>query len=308
MIKRKQAGAQPIVMSDKTHKRLGRGLSDLGLKELLYATNDEVSVSLPDSSHLQNVAVHTLKPGAYQPRRQMSESKLQELADSIRVQGIIQPIIARCLAEENYEIIAGERRWRAAQIAGLDRVPVIVRNISDQAAMAFALIENIQREDLNIVEEALALQRLLAECNLTHEAVAEAVGKSRASVTNMLRLLKLNGDVRVWLESGQLDMGHARALLTLKGDTQSDYARRVVERGLSVRETEAMVQRARLFVKAAGSPAATFKDPDILRLQMSLSDKLGADVAIRHGLRGRGRLIIGYNNLEELEGILEKIH
>ncbi len=258
--------------------------------------------------------VEQLRRGRYQPRRAMDPERLEELAASIRSQGVMQPIVARALPHQtgqpgdaaNYEIIAGERRWRAAQLAGLERVPVIVREVADEAAIALALIENIQREELTPVEEAVALQRLIDEFDMTQQAVADTIGKSRTTVTNMLRLLKLGGEVRELLDRGDLEMGHARALLTLSPEQQLVIAREVVRKGLSVRQTEALARRA-----ADGKPVteapATRTDPDTAALERRLSDQMGAPVSIRHSARGSGQLVIRYTNLDELDGILAHI-
>jgi len=234
---------------------------------------------------------------------------LRELADSIAAQGVIQPILVRSLVGGRYEILAGERRWRAAQQAGLGEIPVVIREADEQAAMAIALIENIQRADLNPLEEATALQRLLGEFGLTHAQIAEAIGKSRASVTNLLRLLELNDDVKRALERSQLEMGHARALLGLKGPRQSAAAAQVIARGLSVRETERLVRQLQQEdeMRPASPPRSPALDPDVRRLQEDLADRLGAKVEIQPGARGAGRLVIAYHSLDELDGILAHI-
>lgn len=287
-----------------TQKRgLGRGLSELGLNELLTDINYS-SASFFQDSELKKLSIEKLQPGRYQPRRHINKEALKELASSIRSQGIIQPIVVRFLGT-HYEIIAGERRWRAAQLAGLKEIPVVIRSISDEAAMAISLIENIQRQNLNVIEEGVALQRLLNEFAMTHEEVAETVGKSRASVTNLLRLLKLNADVRQLVEEGHLNMGHARALLAVEEVRQSNIAKDIVNKGLSVRETEKLIRQ--LQENGKSQILRTFSDPDVARLQKDLSDKLGATVAIRHNPKGKGKLIIHYNSTDELEGILERI-
>jgi ParB family chromosome partitioning protein len=276
--------------------RLGRGLDALlGIQE-----------PGEQKEELRQIPVDLLQRGRYQPRTHMDKAALEELAASIKAQGVVQPIVVRPLPDGRYEIIAGERRWRAAQLAGLDSVPAVVRRIPDEAAIAIALIENIQRENLNPIEEASALQRLLDEFGMTHQQVAEAVGRSRAAVTNLLRLLTLNPEVREMLERGQMDMGHARALLALEGSNQTLAARQVVEKGLSVRETEALVRRL-LERKPARRGSRGGLDPDVRALQQQLSEKLGARVRIRHGRRGKGSLIIDYGSLDELEGILARI-
>jgi ParB family chromosome partitioning protein len=249
--------------------------------------------------------IDLLQRGKYQPRTHMNGEALQELADSIKVQGVVQPIVVRPLGAGRYEIVAGERRWRAAQMAGLHSVPAVVRDIPDEAAIAIALIENIQRENLNPVEEAMALQRLIDEFGMTHQQTAESVGRSRAAVTNLLRLLTLNPDVRQMLEEGRMDMGHARALLALTGKAQSDAARQVVDKGLSVRETEQLVRR--LTERPHAPKSVRAKDPDIRALEEKLADRLGARVVIQHASSGKGKLVIDYHSMDELDGILARI-
>lgn len=251
--------------------------------------------------------IDLLQRGKYQPRLEMNPESLEELADSIRAQGVVQPIIVRPIDEPGrYEIVAGERRWRASQLAGLHEIPAVIRDVPDQAAIAMALIENIQREELNPMEEAHALQRLIEEFGLTHQEAAEAVGRSRTAVSNLLRLLGLNEDVKRMVENGDLEMGHARALLALTGDQQSQAAHKVSGKGLSVRETERLVKR--LQQGDEGKAKASRKvDPDIRRLEQDISDKLGARVTVQQGNRGKGKLVIQYNSLDELDGILEHI-
>ena len=261
-----------------------------------------------ENGQLRQLAVDLLERGEYQPRVDMRTETLEDLADSIRAQGMVQPIIVRPVgvgATQRYEIVAGERRWRAAQIAGLDTVPAVVRDIPDAAAMAMALIENIQRENLNPLEEAGALQRLMNEFDMTHAQAAEAVGRSRASVSNLVRLLDLDAPVKKLVEERKLDMGHARALLALGSRDQREAAMHVVAKGLSVRETERLVKRL-LTAKPATKPTPN-RDPDIQRLEDQLSETLGARVAIAHGSAGKGKLTIPYNSLDELEGILSHI-
>ncbi|MGB5737024.1 MAG: ParB/RepB/Spo0J family partition protein [Thiohalocapsa sp.] len=249
-----------------------------------------------------------IEPGRYQPRRDFDPDSLRELADSIGTQGVIQPIVVRPIADERYEIVAGERRWRASKQAGLEDIPVVVRDVDEQTALAIALIENIQRDDLAPLEEAGALQRLLDEFGLTHQQVAEAVGKSRTTVTNLLRLRELEDEVKGLLDQGRLEMGHARALLGLKGVAQTLAGRQVVARGLSVRETEKLVRRLQTEgVDEAQNPKPA-PDPDIRRLQDDLTERLGARVAIQHGNKGTGKLVIAYNSLDELDGILAHIN
>ncbi len=288
---------------------LGRGLDAL-LGGAAIAEEDLERGSDKSSNDINTLPVDVIERGRYQPRRDFNPEKLQELADSIAAQGVVQPIVVRPIETEGrYEIIAGERRWRAAQLAGLDEIPVVIRNVPDQAAMAMALIENIQRDDLNPLEEAEALHRLLHEFQLTHEKIAQAVGKSRTTVTNLLRLLELNGDVKEYIHNRQMEMGHARALLGLKDRAQSEAAKQVVAKGLSVRETEKLVRR--LLEEPKGKAAAkstTQEDPNVRRLQDDLSDKLGARVNIQQVSSGKGKLVITYNSLDELEGILEHFH
>ena len=294
-------------------KRLGRGLD-----ALLSTPAPEVAAIEPapagaeaaaTDSPLREIPVETLRRGAYQPRVDMRQESLADLADSIRSQGIVQPIVVRSVADGGavrYEIIAGERRWRAAQLAGLETVPALVREIEDEDAIAMALIENIQRENLNPLEESRALERLIKEFNLTHAEAAKAVGRSRAAVSNLLRLQDLSDRVKPLLEDRSLDMGHARALLAI-GDPvqQHDAARQVVKKGLSVRATEQLVKR--MLAGPAKKPAPAEKSADTRRLEMDISDKLGAKVRLQHGKKGAGKLVISYNSLDELDGILEHI-
>ena len=289
---------------------LGRGLDALlgGLNPEQEASSEAVPNS--DRSNLTRLPVDLIQRGRYQPRREFDPDSLRELADSIAAQGVIQPIVVRAVENGRYELIAGERRWRAAQQAGLDEIPVVIKDVTEEAAMAMGLIENIQREDLNPLEEANALSRLLLEFELTHQAVAKAVGKSRTSVTNLLRLLELNDDVKILVEKGQLEMGHARSLLGLKGQQQSDAAAKVVNQGLSVRETERLVRhlQGQEEQAAKAKPANPVEeDPDIRRLLSDLTDRLGAKVDLQQGSRGKGKLVISYNSLDELEGILDHI-
>ena len=275
---------------------LGKSLDAL----LAYASEPKADAVL-ESDTLTHLHIADMERGKYQPRREMDAKALEELADSIRSQGIIQPLIVRPQGEK-YEIIAGERRFRAAQLAGLSQVPVIIRHIPDEAAIAIALIENIQRENLNPIEEASAFDRLIAEFGMTHQQVAEAVGKSRASVSNLLRLLVLPEEVRTMLERGQLEMGHARTLITLPENAQLEMARIIIGRGLSVRETENMVRR----LQEPTSKKSKFLDPDILHLQDSLSKQLKLKVAIQCNAKGKGKLVIHYRSLAELDGILSQ--
>ena len=281
---------------------LGRGLDAL----LSGSMSAAVDVD-PKSADLREVPVDLLQPGKYQPRTDMHPESLEELANSIKAQGVVQPIVIRPIGGGRYEIIAGERRWRATQIAGLHQIPAVVRDVPDEAAIAMALIENIQRENLNPIEEAIALQRLIDEFEMTHQQAAGAVGRSRAAVSNLLRLLTLNDDVRKMLEHGDLEMGHARALLALDGNSQSEAAREVAAKGYSVRETEQLVRRLSDPSSKAKKPGKSL-DPDIKRLQDELADKLAAKVLFQHAAKGNGKLVIHYNSLDELDGILEHIH
>ncbi len=259
----------------------------------------------PADRALCHLPVDIIQRGKYQPRVDMHQESLQELADSIGEQGVVQPIVVRSVEEGRYEIIAGERRWRAAQLAGLHEIPAVVREVGDRGAIAIALIENIQREDLNPLEEARALKRLIDEFEVTHEQAAHAVGRSRAAVSNLLRLLDLEDMVKGMVERGELEMGHARALLGLSGTRQVEAARQVIAKGLTVRATERLVHQLQQPRRPA--PAVASKDPDVQRLEASLADRLGARVLIRQGRGGKGRLEIRYNSLDELDGILEHI-
>ncbi len=275
-------------------KGLGRGL------DALLGGEDSAA---PPQGELRMLAVGKLKPGKYQPRTQMDAAALQELADSIRVQGLMQPILVRELEAGGFEIIAGERRWRAAQLANLVEVPVLVREVADDAVAAMALIENIQREDLNPLEEATGIKRLIDEFGMTHQTAASAVGRSRTAVSNLLRLLNLGKSTQTMLMDGRLDMGHARALLPLSAGQQSEAAHEIVRRGLSVREAEALA--ARLLKPKATSAAKP--DRDVTRLAEELADRLGAGVNLRANKKGRGTLSIQFASLDQLDGILKRI-
>ena len=295
-----------------TSKRqsLGKGLDALlGLDEGTDAVSlDALSPHIDGSgtsnqdSALQELPVEFLQRGEYQPRKDLNPDALQELANSIAVQGVIQPIVVRPVADSRYEIIAGERRWRAAQQAGLHTIPAIVRSVTDEATIAMALIENIQREDLNAMEESLALIRLQNEFKLTQKQVAEAVGKSRSAVTNLMRLASLETPVQQQLERGELELGHAKCLLALEGNEQINAARNVAANGMTVRQTESLVKTLLNPSNSKGKP--TTDNPDIVRLQEDLSEKLGAQVNIQHSAKGSGRLILKYNSVDELDGIL----
>lgn len=290
---------------------LGRGLEALlgGGREAEPAGDGAASITeAAPQEAVSSLPLDLIQRGRYQPRRDFDPDSLRELADSIAAQGVIQPIVVRPIGEGRYEIVAGERRWRASQQAGLSAIPVVVRDVDEQAAIAIALIENIQRADLNPLEEAEALARLLTEFGLTHQQVAEAVGKSRTTVTNLLRLLELNDDVKGYLREGRLEMGHARALLGLRGPQQSRAAGEVIARGLSVRETERRVRRLQLEGEESPRRLSHLEpDPNVRRLQDDLTDRLGARVQIQQGRRGSGRLVIAYNSLDELDGILAHI-
>jgi len=255
---------------------------------------------------MKEMPIEYIQPGQYQPRKDMHPEALEELAASIKAQGLMQPIVIRPLVGKNkYEIIAGERRWRATQLAGLDTVPVIIKDVPDEAAIAMALIENIQRENLNAMEEAQALHRLQHEFELTQQEVADAVGKSRTTVANLLRLMQLNDDVKILLERGDIETGHAKALLGLHNQQQSEAARHVVAKAMTVRQTEAYVRS----LQDESKPKEKARpNPDIQRLERTLGDRLGAKVAIQHSAKGKGKLVINYTNLEELDGILAHIH
>jgi len=278
-------------------KGLGRGLDALlSASDAAASTNDS----------LQTLATDRLRPGKYQPRTRMDAASLAELADSIREQGVVQPILVRPVDGGRFEIVAGERRWRAAQQAGLREVPALVRSIPDQSALALALIENIQREDLNALEEAHGLQRLVEEFGLTHDAAAKAVGRSRSAVTNLLRLTSLAKPVQDYLQDGKLEMGHARALLALPTERQGGAAARVVEGGLSVRETERLVQQLQAPPRPPGRTRPG-RDADTARLENELAERLGAPVRIEPGRKGTGRIVIRYTSLEQLDGILGRV-
>lgn len=287
-----------------TKKRgLGRGLDALLGGANIAATASDTAVV--DERELHQLPVDLIQRGKYQPRRDIDPVTLEELAHSIRTQGVMQPIVVRSIGGGRYEIIAGERRWRASQLAGLDRIPAIVREVTDEAAIAMALIENIQREDLNPIEEAVALQRLQQEFQLTQQQVADAVGKSRVTISNLLRLISLPDEIKTLLSHGDLEMGHARALLGLPAEQQVEGARHVVARGLTVRQTEALVRQ--WLNNKTPAKTETRDDPDIVRLEQKLAERLGSPVQIKHGQKGKGQLVIRYNSLDELQGVLAHI-
>lgn len=281
---------------------LGRGLDEL-LGSATANTLQEQAVQA-DASELQHLSLNAVQPGKYQPRGDMDQASLEELAQSIKAQGVMQPIVVRLVAKNTYEIIAGERRWRASKLAGLKTIPALVRDVSDEAAIAMALIENIQREDLNPIEEAVALQRLQKEFELTQQEVANAVGKSRASVANLLRLTGLPDEVKTLLAHGDLEMGHARAILGLPTEQQVEAARHVVAKALTVRQTEALVRNMQ---EDKPSKEKVAPDPDVKRLELKLAERLGTQVQIKQGRKGKGQLVISYGNLEELQGVLAHI-
>ena len=283
-------------------RKLNRGLEALLGSGVLGTSAQSAATPATDPTSASELPIERLQRGQYQPRREFDQEALQTLADSIKAQGVLQPILVRRVSKDSYEILSGERRWRAAQLAGLGQIPVVIRDVSDEAAIAIGLIENIQREDLNPVEEGLGLKRLQDEFGLSQEAVAQAVGRSRPAVANLLRLLNLEPETLGMLERREMDAGHAKVLLALSGGEQIRAARQVVKRGLSVRQTEALV-------KGWGAERAAVRpsDPNVSRLEQDLSGQLGAKVRIQHQQSGRGRLEIHYTSLDELDGILGKI-
>lgn len=290
--------------------RLGRGLEALLGSDAVSAPDAAAPTGAAVEHGWREVPINQLCQGRYQPRVDMRQDTLHELAESIRAQGVVQPIVVRPSADatETFEIIAGERRWRAAQIAGLDKVPVVLREVPDQAVVAMALIENIQREDLNPLEEANALRRLTQEFGLTHQQAGNSVGRSRVAVSNLLRLLELNDQVKDWVAARQLDMGHARAILSLPQGRQTAAARQIMDRQLSVREAERL---AKTLLNPALSDTAAHNaeslDPDVRRLQTELSERLGARTEIKAGRNGKGRIVIQYHSLDELDGIVRRM-
>ncbi|NNF52636.1 MAG: ParB/RepB/Spo0J family partition protein [Gammaproteobacteria bacterium] len=292
-----------------TKKRgLGRDLAALlGTSGAASETVTGAQRTAKSGDSLKNLPLDILQRGQYQPRDDMRTESLDDLAASIRAQGVVQPIVVRPLPggdETRYEIIAGERRWRAAQIAGLDTIPAVIRNVPDEAAVAMSLIENIQRENLNPMEESRALHRLIAEFEMTHEQAAQAVGRSRSAVSNLLRLLELDESVRAMVEGREIEMGHARALLGLPAARQLEIARRVAREGMSARETERLVKQLKQPKKPKVAPKT---DPNVRALESQLSEKLGARVSVQQSGKGKGKLVINYNSLDELEGIIEHI-
>ncbi len=286
-------------MATRKKPVLGRNLSSM----LSQSTLKQMEEKKGDS--LRELPVEYIQPGRYQPRSVFDEDRLQELADSIRAQGVVQPVVVRKIGDGKYELIAGERRWRAAQIAGLHEVPAVIRDVSDEATVAMSLIENIQREDLNPLEEAAALKRLIEEFSMTHQQAADAVGRSRASVSNLLRLLELAQEVKDMVDARLLEMGHARALLSLPEELQQQAAREVINGKLSVRETEALVRRLQ---SGGGKPKPPARpDADILKLQNLMEETLGARVRIQHQSSGKGKLTISYHSADEFQGILDRL-
>ena len=288
-------------MATRKKPVLGRNLSSMLSQSTLKKVQDAKSDTLSE------LPLEYIRPGRYQPRSVFDEERLEELASSIRAQGVVQPVVVRAVegAEDGsrYELIAGERRWRAAQMAGLDNIPAVIRDVPDEVTVAMSLIENIQREDLNPLEEASALRRLIEEFHMTHREAAEAVGRSRASVSNLLRLLELMQEVKDMVDGRLLEMGHARALLALDESLQLQAAREVVAKSLSVRDTEALVRR----LQNPSKPGGNKIDPDIRKLQDKIAETLCAQVRIQHTASGKGKLVIGYNNSDEFEGILQRL-
>jgi ParB family chromosome partitioning protein len=283
-------------MTTRKKPALGKGLSSLLSQNTLKQVSERQS-----GDALKQLPVDAIRPGRFQPRSVFDADKLEELASSIRAQGVVQPVVVREIGDGEYELIAGERRWRAAQLASLDRIPAVIRDVEDEAAVAMALIENIQREDLNPLEEASALRRLIDEFAMTHREAADAVGRSRAAVSNLLRLLELMQEVKDMVDGRLIEMGHARALLSLDMALQVKAAREVVQQKLTVRETEALVRRLQ---QSGKKKAAKKSDPDILNLQNRLEERLCTRVQLQHQASGKGKLVIAYNNSDELEGIL----
>ena len=282
---------------------LGRNLSSMLSKSALQHAADNASSESSPRDSLREIPLDLINPGPYQPRSIFDSDRLEELAESIRHQGVIQPVVVRTKGDNKYELIAGERRWRAAQIVGIEKIPAIIREVPDEIAIAMALVENIQREDLNPIEEARALRRLVDEFQMTHKEAGDAVGRSRSAVSNLLRLLDLSEEVRELVDARHLEMGHARALLTLENSLQAKAAREVVRKSLSVRETEQLVRR----MKNPPVQKPRVLDPDVQRLQDKLSEKLCARVKLSTGTRGKGKMVISYNSVDELEGILEQM-
>lgn len=301
-------------------KGLGRGLDSLisgatgvtpaeaikAATEVINQAEQDLDSNKPLDGTLKHLPVEFLQRGKYQPRRDMHPEALEELAESIKAQGVMQPIVVRPIGEDRYEIIAGERRWRATQLAGLDKIPAVIREVADETAVAMALIENIQREDLNPMEEAMALKRLQDEFELTQQEVADAVGKSRTAVTNLLRLLNLSEEVKTMLEHGDLEMGHARCILTLEPMKQREVAHTIVAKGLSVRQAEALAKKAQEEKKPKPEEQVS-ASKDMKRLEENLGEHVGVPVQLQHSSKGNGKLVLKYNNLDELDGILRHL-
>lgn len=289
-------------------RKLGKGLEALlgsRDRESMSALMEDGPAAPAQEGELREIPIDLIRPGKFQPRQDMRAQALEELAQSIHRQGVMQPVVVREIGQGRFELIAGERRWRACQLSGLKAIPALIKSASDRDVVSMSLIENIQREDLNPIEQAAALQRLQEEFGYTQQEVAKEVGKSRESVANLLRLLGLEPEVRAMLENGKLEMGHARALLGAPGPDQPKLARQVVRKQLSVRQTEDLVRRHQ--AKTDPTPTTRERDPDLLRLEESLSEKLGSRVAIQHTAKGKGKLVINYNTVAELEGILSHI-
>ena len=282
---------------------LGRNLSSMLSKSALQHAVEHAASETSSQDGLRNLPLDVITPGPYQPRSIFDADRLEELAESIRHQGVIQPVVVRVTGDNEYQLIAGERRWRAAQMAGIEKIPAIIRDVPDEVAIAMALVENIQRENLNPIEEATALKRLVIEFQMTHQEAGDAVGRSRSAVSNLLRLLELSEEVRGLVDARHLEMGHARALLTLEPSLQAKAAREVVDKGLSVRETERLVKR----MKNPPKRNIQALDPDIQRLQDRLAEKLCAKVKLTHSAQGKGKMVISYHSADELEGILEQM-
>lgn len=296
-------------MSQAKRRGLGRGLDALLTPQTKSPAQDNKKDNLeitPKDGDLKKIAINKLSPGKYQPRKDMSDAALEELSLSIQSQGIIQPIVVRPVSDnsDEYEIIAGERRWRAAQLAQLSEVPCLIKDVPDESAVAIALIENIQREDLNAMEEAIALERLLTEFDLTHQEVAIAVGKSRTTVTNLLRLNNLHDEVKTFLENGDIEMGHARALLALDSNLQAEAAETVATKELTVRETEALIKKIQ---NPEAEKPVKEKDLQSVNIENDLTEKLGLKVSVNHNKKGKGKVVISYSELAELEKFLEKL-
>jgi ParB family chromosome partitioning protein len=296
------------LLSQKSSNRLAQ--SEVPTEEIVTESAQSIDPDMAQTGEfIRYIDVLNLQPGQYQPRRDMDPESLSELAESIRSRGLIQPISVRALSSEKFEILAGERRWRASQLAGLQKVPCWVKDVTDEAALVIALIENIQREDLNPIEEAQALKRLQEEFELTHQQIAEAVGKARTSVTNLLRLIQsLHPDIQKMIERGDLEVGHGKLLLTFSAKEQLFLAKSFIEKALSVRQAEVMVRKHQDLGESTKSAVKSSNNPDVERLERDLSERIGASVKVDSLSKGRGRLVILYNNLDELDGILAHIH